>query len=430
MRLILEENGETRRFKLNQGTLTVGSGENCTLKVKSADVADVHLEIRVEGEDVVIVPRKGVGTVKVGGIALKSERKIVPGQKVAFGSAVLRTEDEKAAAAKGVKAKARATKGAAEGSNVQRRSRRTEDKSLPTWAILLLAIPLIFLAYKTFATLGEGDTVRPFNELSSQERLKTALAEGDFKTAEAEFVKIDQQELTAEWSGVFGELRKKLVTATSKGDNAERNRIGTRFLDKQIKNYKTKYLSKNERPQARVFVRRAEWFLMTWPDHPEAAYVRRLKTQFATVGRMSEASSLADVTWEAKTLTWAFPANYKKAFKVLNEFLDRAEAGDATVVRGLIATHELEEKAYFDERLDLAAGLYEDNNKSKALGYCIQLVIGINNQSMEDNAASRITKMAGVAGTLEAIKRDAPEDFNALAKNATMATFFRKLKLL
>ena len=125
MRLILEENGETRRFKLNQGTLTVGSGENCTLKVTSEDVADVHLELRVDGEDVVVIPRKGVGPVKVGGIGLKSERKIVPGQKVAFGSAILRIEDEKALAAK--KAKAGAQEGTAGRSKVQSRSRRTED---------------------------------------------------------------------------------------------------------------------------------------------------------------------------------------------------------------------------------------------------------------------------------------------------------------
>lgn len=429
MRLILEENGETRRFKLNQGTLTVGSGESCTLTVQSEDVADVHLEIRVDGEDVIVVPRKGVGPVKVGGIGLKAERKIVPGQRVALGSAILRTEDEKAVTAK-AKSKAGVAKAGAGKASVQSRSRRTEDKSLPTWAILLLAVPLIFLAYKTFTALGTGTTERPFNELTSQMRIETALAEGDYKTAELEFVKVDLHEVTAEWDKVFSDLHKQLIATTSKGDNAERNRIGTRFFDKQIKNYKTKYLSKNERPQARVFVRRAEWFLATWPDHPEADYVRRMKTQFATVGRMGEPSSLADVTWEAKTLTWAYPANYKEAFKVLNEFLDRADASEAGVARGLIATHELEEKAYFDERMDLAAGFYEEDNKSKALGYCIQIVIGINNSALEDDAAVRITKMAGVGGTLEAIKRDVPEDFNALAKNATMAAFFRKLKLL
>ena len=430
MRLILEENGETRRFKLNQGTLTVGSGESCTLRVSSDDVADVHLEIRVEGEDVIVVPRKGVGPVKVGGIGLKSERKLALGQKVSFGSAVLRTEDEQATAAKAAKAKAGAQKSAGGRPAVQRQSRRTKDKSLPTWAILLLAVPLVFLAFKTFTTLGEGTTERPFNELTSQLRLKTALAEGDYKTAETEFLKIDKQELTPEWSKVFSDLRKRMTAATSKGDDAERNRIGTRFLDKQLKNYITKYLGKNGRSEARVFVRRAEWFLQNWPTHPEADYVRRMKVQFSAVGRMDEASTMADVIWEAKTLTWAYPANYKQAFKVLDEFLDRADASEGAVIRGLVASHELEEKAYFDERLDLAAGLYEDDNKSKALGYCIQLVIGINNESMEHDAAMRITKMAGVAGTLKAIKRDAPEDFHALAKNATMAAFLRKLKLL
>ena len=43
-RLILEEDGQTRRFRLNEGKLTIGSGEAATLRCHSADVAEVHAE--------------------------------------------------------------------------------------------------------------------------------------------------------------------------------------------------------------------------------------------------------------------------------------------------------------------------------------------------------------------------------------------------
>ena len=45
-RLILDDGGKRRAFKLNPGRMTIGSGEGATLRLDSGDVAEVHAELR------------------------------------------------------------------------------------------------------------------------------------------------------------------------------------------------------------------------------------------------------------------------------------------------------------------------------------------------------------------------------------------------
>ena len=45
VRLIVEEQGARRAFRLGEGTLKVGSGAAAQLRLQSGDVADVHAEI-------------------------------------------------------------------------------------------------------------------------------------------------------------------------------------------------------------------------------------------------------------------------------------------------------------------------------------------------------------------------------------------------
>ena len=47
-RLIVEEGGKARRFKLNPGTLTIGSGESATLTLESSELAEVHAELEFD----------------------------------------------------------------------------------------------------------------------------------------------------------------------------------------------------------------------------------------------------------------------------------------------------------------------------------------------------------------------------------------------
>lgn len=439
MQLILEENGQTRRFKLKPGTLTIGSSDSCTLTVASDDVADVHLELRVTDDLIEVTPRKGVASVKLGGVPIQATSKFTSGKKLQFGSAVLRIEGTTSAAsvarpdATPTKAGPGPKRSASTSTRpaVKRRSRRSQSKSIPTWAVFLLAIPLLALAYKTFVSFGEGTSERGFSAQASFKRIEDSMQVGDFKLAQSEFAKVDaQQGLDAEWVTAFETLRTRFKQQGETTARITDNSRGTAYLESQLRSYIKKYLRNNGRAEARVFVARAEEFLKTWPQHPEADWVRRNKDQFAIAGKMDEEANLADITWEAKTLTWAFPANYKRAFEILEAFEARADDREAVVARGLIRTHKEGEKAYFAERLDLAAGLYEDGAKSKALGYCVELVKGVDDQALANDAARRITKMAGVERALRGIQRDRPLDFAVLARNPVLNPFFKKIGLL
>lgn len=456
MQLILEENGETRRFRLPDGTLTVGSAEACTLTVASEDVAEVHLELQVADGQVTVVPRKGVAPVKLGGAPMQDTAELLPGMSIQFGSAQLSLVDpdaKPAASTKAASPKAASTKGGARAGaarskagaskgrsssagsggsgRVQRRARAPQKKGLPTWAILAMAAPLIFVGYKLFVSFSESTGERSFSAQTSHARITEALDTGDYKTAEAEFAKVDAQaDLSADWLTSFRGLREKLKKQNAAGKRVTDNSGGTVFLEKQLKNYINKYLTKNGRSEARVFVKRADDFIERWPTHSDLDWVKRMRAQFATVGRMDEEPTLQDVTWEANTLTWAYPRNYKGAFQVLSDFEASASAAEAATVRGLISTYKTDEKEYFDERLDLAAGVYEDGAKGKALGYCVELVKGIHDPDMENDAARRITKMAGVESALSGIKKGRPKDFEMLKKNAILKAYFQEIGLL
>ena len=58
--LILEEGGNTRRFRLNQGKVTIGSGESCTLTIADDNVAEVHAELELLKDSATLRLKKGV----------------------------------------------------------------------------------------------------------------------------------------------------------------------------------------------------------------------------------------------------------------------------------------------------------------------------------------------------------------------------------
>ncbi|MDP6387440.1 MAG: FHA domain-containing protein, partial [Planctomycetota bacterium] len=66
-KLIVEEGGKRRRFRLNPGKLTIGSGEEATLHLTSQGVARIHAVLVFKDGVVTIEPEAGVAPLKVGG---------------------------------------------------------------------------------------------------------------------------------------------------------------------------------------------------------------------------------------------------------------------------------------------------------------------------------------------------------------------------
>ena len=88
-RLIVEEGGQRRAFKVGDGVLSLGSGGEARLRLRSTDVAEVHAEISIEGGVATLRPRPGVVPPTLGGEPVSGPARLDPGVEVRVGSARL-----------------------------------------------------------------------------------------------------------------------------------------------------------------------------------------------------------------------------------------------------------------------------------------------------------------------------------------------------
>ncbi|MCZ6598446.1 MAG: FHA domain-containing protein, partial [Planctomycetota bacterium] len=95
-RLIVEEGGKRRAFRVGEGVLTIGTGAEAKLRLSSADVAEIHAELVIQGGKAVLRSRPGVKPPKVGGDEVLTEAPLAFGVEVNIGSARVWLEDEKA----------------------------------------------------------------------------------------------------------------------------------------------------------------------------------------------------------------------------------------------------------------------------------------------------------------------------------------------
>ena len=282
-KLILEEGGKRRRFRLNEGRMTIGSGDAATLTLTGDGVAEVHAELVFKDGEAVLVPRPGVAPLKVGGRAVTGELALADGVPVLIGAAKLSVDYERAAAAPAKSPRARSVRERdAEGGQerVQRtRSRATRSAGLPGWltAVVILAIVAVaFFLVKN--SLDSGSDTGSIDELTSKNRIEDSLLNGEFKGALLELDRVERKpDLAPEWRRAFQVLRQKAEAASGSGAEAARNAQGTPYLETQLKKFVSGRLLKDpsSRPKARVFMKRARWWIEQFPTHPERDWVDR-----------------------------------------------------------------------------------------------------------------------------------------------------------
>jgi hypothetical protein len=323
---------------------------------------------------------------------------------------------------------------------VQRTRPRVVKKSLPTWAILLGFAVVILLVIQLAGITNE----EAFDAGTSHVKITDALKHGDSKKAEEELEKVARNDgrLTTEWRQTFAALRIKSKGLSKTSHKSVDHMAGTKYLQKSLRNYESGYLAKDPgRPRARIFVQRAQHFLATWPTHPEADEVRNKLNRWESVAELSSPANLADIMWETKTLTWAFPRDYAQAMPMLESFRDSATGGDLTIIEGVINTHISEREEYFLDRFEQAAYLWDKGDPSKALEYLVQLITKIGDPQMSERAAQAMVAFHGqlskdgrtilsIVDSLQGYKSTRRRDFDRMVKNATCAAFFRKQGLL
>lgn len=486
-RLTVTQGDSRRRFKLPTGTLTVGSADSCTLTLDDPALAPLHVTLEVDGDAVQVSVTQGVQAPRLAGAPVEGTIAWEPGASLEIGGVTLGLETDAAPAAPaapagkattpqvtrtarsggsgarrtasggGHRASGGGSHSASSGSShratggrrgaavertgsgkVQRRTRATPQKGIPTWLMLVFFAVGVLVVIQMLGNYADSSQEEAFDAKTSLARLEEALAEGNVGKAETEMAKVERHdaELTPEWRERFAGIRAQTRKLSSKSLVLADNLAGTRYLDNQLRKYEKNYLAPQPtRPRARVFVKRAKDFLERWPDHPDLEEVRNKLRRWEPTAEPSQPANLQDLIWEAKTLTWAFPRDYEAALALLEGYRSRADETDLKILEGVLQTHRSEREDYFKERYEYAAHYWDTGDTGKAVEYLVQLINKVGEPGMVAKAADSLVAFEGQLGkdgktilsivpTMKGYKRDRPADFERLGKNATMRAFF------
>jgi len=451
-RLILEEGGERRAFRFDHGKLTIGSGEGCTLTLKSPDVAEIHCDLEFGGEQVTLRARAGVQAPLVNGSSAPGETVLGASAVIEIGSAKLHLDlDEStapaaapsAAPAARPKGPAVAQKSKAEklasakpaprsGAPRVQRAQRTVSQGMPTWAFGLIGLALAGVGLLIYNNMnlesGTGadptDRVRVASELFNDANYGGATNALDGLTEDR--VSAMGPELRAK----YDELRRRLAEKGKEGEVLMAHDKGTKWKSTQLDRFRTDRLhgAKPPRERLRVYLKRVRVFKERWPTHPEMDEVLRYEARFKEICDLSSPATFTDIAYEVKTMTWAFPRDYKGSFALIEKHLI-ANPGDAAHCNELMATMRTEQEEFFIDRKLQVKYEWEKNQKGQAVEILIQLIITLEDEGMVQEAADELVALPGIDNWFKGYKEDRPEHYSTLTKHPTVSAKVKSLGL-
>ncbi|MDP6368491.1 MAG: FHA domain-containing protein [Planctomycetota bacterium] len=453
MAILILDDGETRRrFRLNDGTITLGSAQDCALRLTAPGVAAQHLEIISERGNVRIKVASGVMPVKVAGRSVSDEAPLRPGTTVSIGEAKLSIQAEDgeqpkplgSAGARSAGARSRAAEGRAAGArapatsttggarakgSVQRSRPRAEIKrGLPTWAILAIFAVAIFVAYKLVGSTVESTQGGGFDARTTLVRVTDLINQGEYGAAEIE---LDRVPATATLSdsmrSSYADLRRRVQEGYAAGEERVHNQAGTEYLETQLKKFERQRLQGQPAPEkVRVFLKRCRHFRETWPTHHDLGWVRRHEGRFKRLVDLSIPPTFVDIAFEVKTMTWAKPRDYGLAFALINEFLNTSGSDERAQALELMDSLTAEREEYFLDRMLQAKYEWENGRKGPAVAWLVSLITRIGEREMEDQAAREMVMLPGIDGWLRGYKTDQVDKYRALMKNEIVAAKARE----
>ncbi len=441
VRLILEEGGNKRAFKLNDGTLTIGSADSCSLTLESDDVAGEHAELVIEAGEVILKPRPGVKPPSMNGVPVSADKSVPLGASFKIGKAVLRVEDPDAPAAAAPKRAKRGHKAVGtprsdtHGERAVHRTRpvATIEKGMPSWLIVLLLLTFgVGGAYWFLKDVGEQATSGTDSVEETLLYAESHFGVGNRKMANAKLAMIDEKDLnTPNLRERYAALKNSLDTIDATEETNILNQAGSVYLSSQLKNFESSRLKgKPHVKKIRVFLLRCKEFRERFPDHPDMDWVTRQESRFRNNVDITQPATFEEIAYEIETLTWAWPHRYGKAFAKLEPYLS---GPDAEAALELQKSLNAERDANFLDRMQQAKFEWtneEKGNKGTAAEILRALTVNYGDPSMVEQAATELTKLPGVKGLMEAWKKTKPHLFEEMMENETLRGYARRQGLL
>lgn len=433
VKLIVEEGGKRRAFRMGQGVLTVGSGAEARLKLASTEVAEIHFELELGEGGVTLRARPGVVPPRVGGQPLKGDGPLALGKKVEIGGARLWLEPEEgeapaaaAPARPAARAPAASTRPAAGGTSRARRGRDPEASGgRPAWVVPVVVVGLCAIAFLLWIrTLGKAST----DEGMAHNKLRAAEQAVDrslYDEALRELAGIPAGSLTPDQAARKDALEQRIRTGKAESDLALANAAGTKYLDTLLKKYEGLYLQGSpEQAKVRLFLQRCRTFRERWPKHPEMDWVERQERRFGGYVDMSAPLTWEDVSWQVRDLTDGMPRNYAAALGLIDELLTRVQGEEATKARNLRDELVKGRPEYATDRLYEARHQFEKyQDASKAVWWLVHNVAWLGDEALANESARFLVKMPDLEGHLLGYKLNYPERYAVVMKNPIVASW-------
>lgn len=437
-RLIVDDGGEQRAFKIQDGRLTVGSGPDATLRLSAGDVADLHLDLEVEGGRVKLRARPGVTAPQMDGRPIAGAVDLAHGATVKVGGATLRIEYEGAAAAPAAATAAPRPAVA----RVPKRpksvveSRRTRElhssgPGLPGWAIALIVLAVVGVAGFVGAKVL---TDKPSDNIGTTGMIAHAradIAKGQVEAARSRLAAIARDTLDPKTRLLYDEATAALAAVQVETDLAVLNIAGTEYLQTQLVSFESQRLAgKAEVPKVRVFLKRCATFLERWPAHPEADWVKRMQERYGALHDVNARPTFADIAYEAETLTWANPRDYKQALEVVRKFADEEATVDDRAKALELLDDLLQARAeWFTDRMQQARFEFDKGETGKSVGWLVMLIVYTGDETMQAQAAEQLSKFEGLAEWLRGYRTSQPEKYAVLRQQPVLSQYIAEHKL-
>lgn len=446
VRLIVDEGGTRRAFRLGDGVLTVGAGVEARLKLTGDGIAEVHAEIEMRGGSALLRPRAGVMPPTVAGVPAAGETPLELGQAIQIGAARLWLEDEAgttpapdepaAPEATGFDSERDQRRQAAIQAagrrprrSVVERTRPRVKRGLPSWVIILGTLGVVGLAallvWKGVQSM-EKSTLAVNAVLA---RAEEYLDSGQREVAEQRLAALEDQKLTEAQRERIRVLRARITETRGDAGVDAHNRVGNQYMNTLLEKYEENHLQgKPEPAQIRLFLERCKYFRERWPSHPDLPWVTRQETRFEGAVDLTSPKTLADIQWEMRGLIKKSPRKYDEAFALLDEFMPRATSLEAEEVAEMRATMITEREEYALDRLQQAKYELERNDDAgKCVWWLVNSVCYLGELEMENDAANRLVRMPELKEHLEGYRDFSPDIFEDLMENDIVRRKAREL---
>lgn len=439
-RLIVQDGERRRAFRVREGKLTIGSGAACTLRLESADVAEIHAELELKQGRATLIPRPGVVPPSVGGRPAKGPTALPDGARIAIGSAEIQVrygdedggEPAPASATRASKVAAAAAAAAKPRTPTVRTSRPLHEvkRGTPVPVVLsIVAVALIAAVFVGSKLWNKG--AKGFDPSAAYGRAVELHNRGEHARAELELAKLAGETLTPDLRSKVKQLQQALAGVDDERAAAQHDEQGREYMDTQLVRFEKERLSGDPPPEAvRVFLKRCRHFRQEWPNHPGMEWVDRHEGRFRGFVNLADPPTYKDIEFEIKTMTWAMPRDYRTAFAILDDFERNGPGEGRTEALALRDKLNQERDEYFLDRMQQAAWLWERDQRGEAVEWLVQLIVKVGDADMEAEAARELIALPGIENLLRAYQGDRPETFEQLVKQELVRELARENGLI